>query len=160
MIILVALLLNLSRLSTSLLYSRDHNWTQFQLWPNKHWADSDNDLFISAGDALTVATQLLALFFCHSSTLFNPIEMVVHQDIEVPFHTAEPQLSSVERIDTSLCCTPTNTQDKNIYEENAKRMANLLTLLPNLLLTLVFKYDPFFCKVKNWCYSTSVNCFH
>ena len=62
------------------------------MWPDKCWAEWDNDLLVSAGDALVGATQHPVGCLCHSSTLFTYIEFIVHQEPQVPFHRAAVHL--------------------------------------------------------------------
>lgn len=48
---------------------------------------------LSAGGALVDATQHPVGFLCRSSTLSTHIEIIIHQDHQVPFHRAAPQQS-------------------------------------------------------------------
>lgn len=48
-------------------------------------------VMLSAADAVHYLNDLVG-FLCHKSTLLTHIELLVHQDPQIPFHRAAPQI--------------------------------------------------------------------
>lgn len=74
---------------------RDQSWTQRTQYcrcglTSAEW---DNGDFISAVDAVHHVG-----FFCHNSTLLTHMELLVHQDPQIPFQRAAPQTGASQPV--------------------------------------------------------------